>query len=74
MADGFRKATADGGGQGAAVVLVVKALVDDGLRRSHPDRSFPGATDVEELARAVVGLFESTAAELNGSRLRLAGT
>ena len=74
MADGFRRATADGGGQGAAVVLVVKALVDDGLRRSHPDRSFPGATDVEELARAVVGLFETTAAELNGSRLRLAGT
>ncbi|WP_258805667.1 SDR family oxidoreductase [Pseudarthrobacter sp. NS4] len=73
MADGFRKAsTADGGGQAAAVVLVVKALVDDALRRSHPERSFPGATDVEELAGAVVDLFKKPGDELNGTRLRLA--
>jgi 3-oxoacyl-[acyl-carrier protein] reductase len=73
MADGFRKAAAaDGGGQAAAVVLVVKALVDDGLRRSHPERSFPGATDVKDLATAVVGLFSSAADDVNGTRLRLA--
>jgi NAD(P)-dependent dehydrogenase (short-subunit alcohol dehydrogenase family) len=73
MADGFRKAAAaDGGGQAAAVVLVVKALVDDALRRSHPERTFPGATDVEELAAAVVGLFKSPADDVNGTRLRLA--
>ena len=51
VADGFRRAAAaDGDGQAAAVVLVVKALVDDGLRRSHPERTFPGATDVADLA------------------------
>ncbi|WP_142044933.1 SDR family oxidoreductase [Arthrobacter sp. SLBN-100] len=82
MADGFRRAAANDGGaatdsdaQGAgpaAVVLVVKALVDDGMRRNHPERSFPGATDVEDLARAVVGLFEAPADELNGTRLVLA--
>jgi NAD(P)-dependent dehydrogenase (short-subunit alcohol dehydrogenase family) len=73
IADGFRRSAGkDDGGQAAAVVLVVKALVDEGLRRSHPERSFPGATDVEDLARAVVGLFDSPAAELNGCRLLLA--
>ena len=73
VADGFRRAAAaGGGGQAAAVVLVVKALVDDGLRRSHPERTFPRATDVAELAAAVVGLFDAPAAELNGTRVRLA--
>ena len=73
VADGFRRAAAAGGdGQAAAVVLVVKALVDDGLRRSHPERTFPGATDVAELAAAVVGLFDAPAVELNGTRVRLA--
>ncbi|MHC6231200.1 SDR family NAD(P)-dependent oxidoreductase [Arthrobacter sp. MMS24-T111] len=72
MADGFRKASTDGGGQAAAVVLAVKALVDDGLRRKHPERSFPGATDVADLAAAVVRLLGTPAAELNGARLRLA--
>jgi NADP-dependent 3-hydroxy acid dehydrogenase YdfG len=77
VADGFRRAAgnkpgADAGSGPAAVVLVVKALVDDAMRRSHPERSFPGATDVEDLARAVVGLFEAPADQLNGTRLRLA--
>ncbi|MCU1519506.1 MAG: family NAD(P)-dependent oxidoreductase [Pseudarthrobacter sp.] len=68
VADGFRR-TAPGC---AAVVLVVKALVDAGLRRQHPERKFPGATDVEDLAAAVVRLFSRPAAELNGQRLLLA--
>ncbi|MGX5714592.1 SDR family NAD(P)-dependent oxidoreductase [Arthrobacter sp. MAHUQ-56] len=73
MADGFRRTSeAAGGGQAAAVVLVVKALVDDGLRRAHPERKFAGATDVADLAAAVVRLFTAPAAELNGTRLRLA--
>jgi NAD(P)-dependent dehydrogenase (short-subunit alcohol dehydrogenase family) len=84
MAEGFRRAAANGAadnkdpgagnnpGGPAAVVLVVKALVDDAMRRNHPERSFPGATDVEDLARAVVGLFESPADKLNGTRLVLA--
>jgi 3-oxoacyl-[acyl-carrier protein] reductase len=72
MADGFRRASKDDGDQAAAVVLVVKALVDDGLRRKYPERSFPGATDVADLAAAVVRLFSTPSAELNGARLRLA--
>ena len=55
----------------AAVVFVVKALVDAAMRAKSPDRSFPGFTDVEDLAAAAVGLFTSPAAELNGRRLLL---
>jgi NADP-dependent 3-hydroxy acid dehydrogenase YdfG len=77
MADGFRRAAAnspgaDKGMAPAAVVLVVRALVDDVMRRNHPERSFPGATDVEDLGHAVAGLFEAPAEQLNGTRLRLA--
>ncbi|MFF2347747.1 SDR family NAD(P)-dependent oxidoreductase [Pseudarthrobacter sp. NPDC058119] len=72
MADGFRRASGDGGNLAAATILAVKALVDDELRRAHPERKFPGATDVADLAAAVVRLFDTPAAELNGARLRLA--
>ncbi len=72
MADGFRRASEAGGGNAAATVLVVKALVDDELRRAHPERKFPGATDVADLAAAVVRLFGTPSAELNAARLRLA--
>ena len=56
----------------AAVIFVVKALVDDGMRAKSPERRFPGFTEVEELAAAAVGLFSSPAAELNGQRRVLA--
>ena len=74
MADGLvRSASGEGTDlRGAAVVLVVKALVDAELRKAHPDRTFPGATDVEDLAAAVVGLFSRPVSELNGRHLRLA--
>lgn len=55
----------------AAAVLVVNALVDPAMRQKSPDRTFPGYTDVEELAAAVVGLFSTPAPELNGRRLLL---
>ncbi|QCB98087.1 SDR family NAD(P)-dependent oxidoreductase [Arthrobacter sp. PAMC25564] len=55
----------------AAVIFVVKALVDARMRAKSPERTFPGFTDVEELAAAAVGLFASPAAELNGRRLLL---
>ena len=55
----------------AAVIFVVKALVDAAMRAKSPERSFPGFTDVEDLAAAAVGLFTSPAAELNGRRLLL---
>jgi 3-oxoacyl-[acyl-carrier protein] reductase len=73
VADGFsRDSGKNGGGGAAAVIVVVKALVDHQLRARHPERSFAGATDVEDLACAVVGLFNAPAAELNGRRLQLA--
>ncbi|WP_255768529.1 SDR family oxidoreductase [Pseudarthrobacter sulfonivorans] len=73
MADGLARSAAAAGTElrGAAVVLVVKALVDAGLRKAHPERTFPGATDVEDLAAAVVGLFSRPATDLNGRKLRL---
>ena len=78
VADGFRKAQAGPGSDAvageqhsAAVIFVVKALVDAGMRAKSPERTFPGFTDVEDLAAAAVGLFTAPAAELNGRRLPL---
>ncbi len=78
VADGFRRAgTGDAGNAGdaeqhsAAVVFVVKALVDPAMRAASPERKVPGFTDVEELATAAVRLFRTPAAELNGTRLPL---
>ncbi|WP_425860749.1 SDR family oxidoreductase [Arthrobacter sp. TWP1-1] len=53
----------------AAVVLVVKALVDDPMRERSPERSFPGFTDVSVLAESVTGLFSTPG--LNGARIIL---
>ncbi len=55
----------------AAVIFVVKALVDAAMRAKSPERKFPGFTDVEDLAAAAVGLFATPAGELNGRRLLL---
>jgi NADP-dependent 3-hydroxy acid dehydrogenase YdfG len=55
----------------AAVIFVVKALVDPAMRAKAPDRKFPGFTDVAELAAAAAGLFSTPAGELNGQRLLL---
>lgn len=52
----------------AAVIFVVKALVDAAMQAKSPERAFPGFTDVDELAAAAVALFSSPAAELNGRR------
>ncbi|SDL46566.1 short chain dehydrogenase [Arthrobacter sp. ov407] len=55
----------------AAAIFVVKALVDAGMRAKAPERSFPGFTDVADLAAAAAGLFSTPAGELNGQRLLL---
>ncbi len=55
----------------AAVIFVVKALVDPAMRAKAPERTFPGFTDVADLAAAAVGLFSTPAGELNGQRLLL---
>lgn len=70
VADGFRRAQ-PGNPHSAAVVLAVKALVDEDMRRKNPERTFPGFTDVADLAGALTGLFTRPAAELNGTRLVL---
>ncbi|MFI5099970.1 MAG: short-chain dehydrogenase, partial [Actinomycetes bacterium] len=52
--------------------LVVKALVHDGLRAAKPEATFPGYTDVKDLAEAIAGLWDADAAQVNGRRLVLA--
>ena len=76
IAQGFRRAQSGAKENpqpqhSAAVVLVVKALVDDAMRTAEPDRNFSTYTDVQSLADAVVGLFSEDAAELNGRRISL---
>lgn len=53
----------------AALVFVVKALVDDRMRAAHPERRFPGFTDVAQLADAIGDSFTRAAGDINGSRL-----
>ena len=55
----------------AAVVFVVKALVDRAQRASAPERAFTGYTDVADLAAAVVRLFGQDAGVINGQRIYL---
>ncbi|MFB4314336.1 SDR family NAD(P)-dependent oxidoreductase [Actinomadura sp. 21ATH] len=55
----------------AAVVLVVKALLDDRMRAEKPDAKFEGFTHVDALGRAIAGLWDRPAAELNGTRVDL---
>ncbi len=73
VADGFRRAEAAGAQspslRAAAVVLVVKALVDDAMRADRPGHAFPGYTDVADLGKRLVGLWDLDASELNGRRI-----
>lgn len=73
VADGFR-ADQNGGLRAAATIFAVKALVDDRMRAAGPERTFPGFTDVADLASAVVALWDTPAADLNGTRVRLAAS
>ncbi|MEQ4716559.1 SDR family NAD(P)-dependent oxidoreductase [Nonomuraea sp. B19D2] len=56
---------------GAAVVLVVKALVNDAMRAAKPEAKFSGFTDVHDLAAAIGALYDRPATEINGTRLDL---
>jgi NADP-dependent 3-hydroxy acid dehydrogenase YdfG len=55
----------------AATTLVIKALVDQGMRDASPDKTFAGFTDVRDLAARVVDLFTEEAADINGARISL---
>lgn len=75
LATSFSSVTSAGGTgrqSAAATVLVVKALVDDELRAARPDSSFPGCTDVRDLADSVAALWDADASSINGRRLVLA--
>jgi NADP-dependent 3-hydroxy acid dehydrogenase YdfG len=69
MAEGLQAAP-----NSSASIFVAKALVDEAMRRKHPDRDFLGYTDVEELASAAVGLFDRPAAAVNGQHIDLTAT
>lgn len=76
IADGFRRnqagnAESSGQQRSAAVVLVVKALLDDQMRSANPQRAFPGYTHVKDLAAKTAELFTLPADELNGKRIPL---
>lgn len=70
LADSFRK-TAEGPLTAAAVILIVKALVNDRLRAERPHAKFTGFTDVTELADAIRDLWSRPAEDVNGVRLWL---
>lgn len=73
MAHGFATAQGDPGPlRAAATIFVVDSLVDDETRTAQPSRAFKNATDVDDLAKAVVGLWDTDATELNGVRVMLA--
>jgi NAD(P)-dependent dehydrogenase (short-subunit alcohol dehydrogenase family) len=65
LADSLRETSS------AAVILVVKALVNDAMRAAKPNAAFAGFTDVRDLARAVADLYQRPAPEINGTRLDL---
>ncbi|RPK68162.1 Cyclopentanol dehydrogenase [Streptomyces sp. ADI96-02] len=71
LGDAFRKEGGEDGPRAAAAILVVKALVHDAMRAERPNAKFAGFTDVTELAEAIAGVWDRSAAEVNGKRLWL---
>ncbi|MFK0007851.1 hypothetical protein ACIQTZ_12425 [Paenarthrobacter sp. NPDC090520] len=76
VADGFRRklpgdGTIETKQRAAALIFIVKALVDDRMSAAQPGRKFPGFTDVSVLAEAVELIFAVEADKLNGLRLPL---
>ncbi|MBP2702574.1 SDR family NAD(P)-dependent oxidoreductase [Microbispora sp. RL4-1S] len=59
------------GSRAAAVVLVVNALVHDGMRAANPDNAYKSFTDVADLATAVSGLWDEEPGAVNGRRIDL---
>ena len=57
-------------GSARAVVVTVKALVDDRMRQADPANAFPGYTDTRDLAAAIAGTLEDSGSA-NGSRVDL---
>ena len=68
LADSFGKEQKDSDATAAATTLVVKALVHDAMRAADPDKTFPGYTDVADLAAETAALWALDAATANGLR------
>ena len=74
VAEGFRGSSREPAREqhSAAVIFVVKGLVDAGMRSEvSPAGDSPATPTSTDLAAAAVGLFSRPAAELNGQRLLL---
>lgn len=72
VADEFAGTATQPGSGAAASIIVVKALVDDVMRKEHPERRFPGFTHVSDLAQALTGLFSQDPVAVNGRRIHVA--
>lgn len=59
------------GGNAAASIVVVMALVHDAMRQAAPEKPFRNFTDVADLADALAGLWDLPVAGANGLRLDL---
>ena len=57
-------------GSARAIIVTVKALVDDRMRQADPANAFPGYTDTRDLAAAIAGTLEESG-PANGARLDL---
>lgn len=57
-------------GSARAVIVTVKALVNDRMREADPDNAFPGYTDTRDLASAIAGTLGDGGAS-NGARVDL---
>jgi NAD(P)-dependent dehydrogenase (short-subunit alcohol dehydrogenase family) len=68
LGDSFSKLSGPDGPTAAATVLVIKALVHDGLRAERPQAKFAGFTDVRDLADAIADVWNRNADDVNGTR------
>ncbi|NHN55567.1 SDR family NAD(P)-dependent oxidoreductase [Calidifontibacter sp. DB0510] len=59
------------GPSGAAAIVRVMALLTPAMREKKPKATFAGFTPVDEVAQALVGLWDRPAAEVNGTILDL---
>ncbi|MDT0381191.1 SDR family NAD(P)-dependent oxidoreductase [Streptomyces sp. DSM 42041] len=71
LADAFRKTGGESPPPAAAAILVVKALVNDQMRKERPNAKFKTFTDVRDLADAIAGTWNQPTEEVNGQRLWL---
>ncbi len=74
VADGFasdqsKSAHASSPQRAAAVIFVVRALVNNSMRAADPTKSFEGYTSVTTLADRFVDLWTTDASTLNGERI-----